>query len=208
MAAVRRPPLLLLSGWIGVTAAAVAVAWIGVRPVAEQQIAEPPRVPRPELVAPPGADSPPPKRAPVDIRATPNGRRPASTRPRDPESSRAPRLPTPTPGASSASPSRSASASPSPRAPSESPSPSATPRDDPLVREASSTGGDAAFAYHADGVVSLVDVVPRDGWEAVAYRMEADWVVVEFERYGHRSTVHAYVSTDRRACIEVVEEAT
>ena len=44
MTAVHRPPLILLSGWIAVTLTAVTVAWYGVRPVAEQSIAEPSRV--------------------------------------------------------------------------------------------------------------------------------------------------------------------
>lgn len=207
MTAVRRPPLLLLSGWLGVTLAAVTVAWFGVRPVAEQRIAEPPPVPRPELVAPPGEGRSTSGRAPIGTRATPSTRRPTSGQPRGPESSRRPSLPVPTPDVSLPTPTLPIP-SPSPRTPSPTPSPSQSSPDDPLVREVRSTGGDAAFAYHQDGEVSLLDATPREGWEVAAYRMEPDWVVVEFERYGHRSTVHAYISTDQEACVDIIEEQT
>lgn len=203
MASVQRAVGPLMVAWLLATLSAVGVAWVAVHPAAEQGFADRPPVPQPGVIDPaPDADG----SSGNSGKGGTGSARPgdAESRPAAPKSRAAEDDPKPTdlPSVSPTKPSKPPISKP-PTGP-----PSAPPSNQPgtVYRSAEAQGGTATFEYDKSGDVYVVRAEPQDDrWRVYGYRYERDWVVVEFESYGHVSTIHAYLDRGR-ATIEVIEE--
>ena len=192
--------------WLLATLSAVGVAWVAVHPAAEQGFADRPPVPQPGVIDPaPGADGSSGKSGKGGTESARPGD--AESRPAAPKSRTAKDDPKPTdiPSVSPTRPSKPPTGKPPTGPPSNTPSPTNQP--DTVYRSADAQGGSAMFEYDKKGDVYVVSADPRDdNWRVYGYRYERDWVAVEFESYGHISTIHAYLDRGK-ATIEVVEES-